>query len=146
MKRFTFRLQRVLDQRRREDWSAQQAVSRLQEERIRIELALQLIHQQRQDGYMMLRDGLSGSLDIDALRLQADISMDGWDRARELLQELAALSPRLETAREAAMAAAMRRKTLEFLQDRARGEWRRAVRRRERRDEGEALAGQWMKT
>ena len=134
-RRFTFRLQRVLDVRRRLEQTAQQELANLNNEKMRLEEKLRDAESRRLEALRLHRSGMIGSIEIDMLRMHASVARQEASHARTLVLERAALEPRIETARQSLLKASSARKGLEHLHDQAHVQWKRETRRSERRDE-----------
>lgn len=136
-RRFKFRLQRVLDVRKRAELAARQALSILNSEKNRIEEKLRDAERRRIETLHLHRSSMVGTLQIDMLRMHASVNRQEAGHAHSLILERAALEPRIESARQSLLKASSERKGLEHLHARAYEEWKREYRRAERRDEFE---------
>lgn len=130
---FVFKLERVLEQRVREEQARQRAMAELQRERSGIEQAIRgaqsAIAASKQD----LRQRLStrAPVGLDSVRLQARSSLTEMARAQTLVLELAALHSRIESERALLAEATARRRAIELLRERALEEWKALGRKRE---------------
>ena len=136
-RRFTFRLQRVLDVRKRLEQVAQQELAALNSEKTRLDEKLRDAERRRLEALHLHRTGMVGSIEIDMLRMHASVGRQEASHARTLILERAALEPRIESARQSLLKASSARKGLEHLHDQAHVQWKREYRRSERRDEFE---------
>lgn len=131
MRRFRFKLEPVLEQRRRVEEEEQRAVAEVERERLaleeRIRAYARAITQERED----LRRQLMLGGDLRAARLQANASLDLTNKANRAVLELAGVHKRLDAARLRLLEAMTRRKAMEVLRDRAEQDWRQELKRRE---------------
>ncbi len=134
-RRFAFRLQRVLDVRKRMEQAARQELSVLNGQRNRLDEKLRDAEHRRLEALHLHRSGMVGSVEIDMLRMHASVSRQEASHAHSLILERAALEPRIESARQSLLKASSARRGLEYLHDQAHVEWKRECRRSERRDE-----------
>ena len=93
-RRFKFRLQRVLDLRKRAERTALQKLSVLNTEKNRIEEKLRDAERRRIETLHLHRSGMVGKLQIDMLRMHASVSRQEAGHAHSLIIERAALEPR----------------------------------------------------
>ncbi len=75
----------------------------------------------------VLRDGLTGLIEVRDLRLQANASLQIMRRAQQIVLELAGVYKRLEAARTRLIEAARRRRAIEFVRDRRYEQWKAAL-------------------
>jgi flagellar FliJ protein len=136
-RRFTFRLQPVLEQRRRLEQERQREVGALERERIELEERIRAwqgaIGAARSD----LRARLGGggrSISLQDVRMQANASLHLAARAQQAVLELAGVHARLEAARRRLLEATTARKAVSLLRERRLAEWRLGERRREERE------------
>ncbi|MBG82940.1 MAG: hypothetical protein CMJ40_00165 [Phycisphaerae bacterium] len=134
-RRFKFRLQRVLDVRKRVELAARQELSILNREKNLLEEKLRDAERRRIESLHLHRSGMVGKLEIDMLRMHASISRQEAGHAHSLILKRAALEPRIESALRLLLKASSERKGLESLHDQAYEDWKRGCRRAERRDE-----------
>lgn len=131
MAKFRFKLDPVLEQRRRAEEDEQRAVAQIERERIaleeRIRAYARAIEQERED----LRAQLSRGGDLSAARLQANASLDLTNKANRAVLELAGVHKRLDAARLRLLEAVTRRKALEVLRYKAEQRHRAEENRRE---------------
>ncbi len=133
-RRFAFRLQRVLDIRKRVELAARQELSVLNSQKNRLEEKLRDAERRRIESLHLHRSGMVGTLRIDMLRMHASVNRQEAGHARSLVLERAAIEPRIESARQVLSKATSERRGLEYLQEQAYDEWKRDCRRAERRD------------
>lgn len=131
MPTFRFKLDPVLEQRRRQEEDEQRHVAEVERERValeeRIRAYARAIQQERED----LREQLSTGGDLRAARLQANASLDLTNKANRAVLELAGVHKRLDAARLRLLEAMTRRKGLEVLRERAEQRFRDDLKRRE---------------
>ncbi|KAA0216643.1 MAG: hypothetical protein DYG94_08985 [Leptolyngbya sp. PLA3] len=131
MRGFRFKLEPVLEQRRRIEEEEQRAVAEVERIRLaleeRIRAYARAITQERED----LRRQLTLGGDLRAARLQANASLDLTNKANRAVLELAGVHRRLDAARLRLLEALTRRKAMEVLRDRAEQAWRDEQKRRE---------------
>lgn len=141
MKRFRFRLQRVLELRERVERERQVELGRIAMERARLEEALRRV----QTSIRSAKGGLRASLgpeaadgmrrvDAAAVRMQSNAALFMQVRAQRLAIELAGVHTREEVARKALAEARRDRRALEVLRDRQRAAWKASIARREMAD------------
>lgn len=133
MRKFKFKLEPVLEQRRRTEDEKQRAVALLERDRVALEDRLREV-QRSIDGVRtgqreMLVGG--GSVAVHGVRLQAGAAIAAMARANQLALELAGVLRRLGTARAELLRAAAATKAVELLKERQREEWRMLMARRE---------------
>lgn len=129
--RFRFRLQTLLELRRREERAAQLALARLEEDRQRLEDRLRGRQQEIDAGKERWREGLVGTIDPIALRQEASAAVAVDRLARGTVLELAGLLKRIVEQRARLVEASRRRRAVELLRERRVEEWRRDESRRE---------------
>ncbi len=135
MPRFTFRLERVLEQRLSIERERQRVVAELERERLGAESHLRAAQGAIASGKVDLRDALTGSaeraLDLRWVRTQAHASLHLTLRAQQAAIRLSGIHARLAAARASLLEAAKARKAVETLKTRRREQWEREERRRE---------------
>ncbi len=136
---FRFRLERLLEQRRREERDKQAVVASIERERLAIEDRLR----GRQRAFESVRSDLRSLLGVQAintgaesvtiadLRQQAAASHHLVADAQRLALALAGVHRRLDAAREELARAAAARKAVEKLRDRERDAFERSLRKKE---------------
>lgn len=131
MPKFRFKLDPVLEQRRRQEENEQRHVAEVERERValeeRIRAYARAIEQERAD----LREQLTVGGDLRAARLQANASLDLTNKANRAVLELAGVHKRLDAARLRLLEAMTKRKGLEVLRERAEQQFRDEMKRRE---------------
>ncbi|MEZ6243773.1 MAG: flagellar FliJ family protein [Phycisphaerales bacterium] len=126
MARFVFKLDPVLEQRRREERDHMRKVAELERERLALEDEIRAhrraMEQERDD----LRDLLAGggSVDLRGARMQASASIRQMALAQRAVLRLAGVHKQLLNARGALIEASKRRKSVEALRDRRLAQWK----------------------
>lgn len=141
MAKFRFRLEPVLEQRRREEERAQRAVAALERERLGVEDELRAAHAGLRACKQDLRDALAASageaapgvatIDLRGVRMQSAASFRLFGDAQRLALRLAGASQRAEAARRELLRATTDRKAVELLREKRYEEWKRAIEKRE---------------
>lgn len=118
-RRFVFKLQPVLEQRKRVEQEHQLRVAELERERLGVEDRLREVQAGIIAGRQTLRDELGGtgggSVVLDSVRLQASSSLHLLARAQQIALELAGVHKRLGAERERLIRATSDRKAVELL-------------------------------
>jgi len=129
---FRFRMQRLLEQRQREEGVAQRAVAELERERNQMEQSIRDRQMMIDDAKEGIRSALtSGSVDTRAARMQAGESIHHVMKAQHLALQLAGVHARLESARATLHEAVKRRKAVDLLRERDLERWTLEQNRRE---------------
>jgi len=136
---FSFELEHLLEQRRREEGERQREVAELERERVRIEGEIQAaqrsLRSAREDLSSALRGAESASgrrlVDTQTIRRQSTASLRSAVGLQEAGLRLSGTHQRLDQARGRLAKATAARKAVELLKDRRYREWRRRQRRRE---------------
>ncbi len=127
MPKFVFKLQSLLEARRRAEETEQRAVAALERER----LALEDLLRDRQGEIIETKHGirqtLVGRIDLRDLRLRAGMSLHLVRQAQQLALQLAGLHKRIEAARAVLLEATVGRRAMELLRDRHLARWKRAL-------------------
>ena len=131
MARFSFRMQTLLDLRKREEDSLRVEHAEIVRARNSIENLLREHQRKITEQKSGMRDRLVGVVDTDALRLHAHAALGLMREAQTAAVELAGLARREERARGFLVAAQSRRRAVELLRERRLAEWRRKQERRE---------------
>ncbi len=141
MAKFRFRLEPVLEQRRREEERAQRVVAALERERMGVEAELRAAHAGLSACKQDLRDALTApvdgsgagvaTIDLRGVRMQSAASFRLFGDAQRLALRLAGASQRAEAARRELLRATTDRKAVELLREKRREEWKRAIEKRE---------------
>ncbi|MEM1208698.1 MAG: flagellar export protein FliJ [Planctomycetota bacterium] len=146
MARFLFRLQTVLDQRRREEDAAKRALG----ERIAVSTRLRNRIAAMQDtvrrGKADLRGALTGRVqasDVGRFATHAQLSAM---RGQRLVLELAAAEGQVNEAREVLRQTIARRRAIELLEERDRAVWRKRQRKLEQTEMDELTAQRVART
>lgn len=135
MARFRFKLEALLEQRRRLEKDRQRLVAEAERERLAIEQRLRACQRAISASKADLRDALVGpvpsmgapgaGVDVHSVRLQAGASFHLAAEAQRLAIALSGAHRRWEAARRALLEAARDRKAVETLRDRRFEEWKR---------------------
>ena len=133
MATFRFRLEALLEMRRREERDRQLAVAELERERLRLENAIRSRHAAARSGRDDLRRALEPgrSTTMASVRLQASAALSLETQTQRLAIELAGVLKRLDEARERLLEAAKDRKAVEHLKAKRFEAWKREQNRRE---------------
>lgn len=127
MARFVFSLEPVLKARRRSEETFQRDVAGIERERMRLEEILRGHQRNLVSNKDVLREGLTGLIEVRDLRLQANSSLQVMRRAQQIVLELAGVYKRLEAARTRLIEASRRRRAIEFVRDRRYEQWKAAL-------------------
>ncbi len=127
MARFVFTLEPVLKARRRSEEAFQRDVAGIERDRMRLEGILRGHQRNLVSNKDVLRDGLTGLIEVRDLRLQANASLQVMRRAQQIVLELAGVYKRLEAARTRLIEASRRRRAIEFVRDRRYEQWKAAL-------------------
>jgi len=135
---FRFKLQPVLEMRRREERAEQVAVAALERERAELESAIRAGDEaaRRENAHLVAMlhaggSGSGGSVDIRGARLQAGAALHAGLSTRDAAARLEGVITRLGSARQRLAQAAARRRGVEALRDRQRERYEQDLRRRE---------------
>jgi flagellar export protein FliJ len=133
--RFTFRLERVLELREREERSRQVALAAFERRRVELETQIRACAGRAREERALQAEMLSpGGADVGAARSQAAAAVHEIARAQRLSIELAGVLRKRDDARAALARAMADRRAIELLRERAMDEWRAAESRREDRE------------
>ena len=124
MARFVFSLEPVLKARRRSEETFQRDVAGIERERMRLEEILRGHQRNLVSNKDVLREGLTGLIEVRDLRLHANASLQVMRRAQQIVLELAGVYKRLEAARTRLIEASRRRRAIEFVRDRRYEQWK----------------------
>ncbi len=127
MPAFVFRLDPLLEARRRAEQDAQLAVAELERQRLDLEQQLRRHQQNITQGKQDLRSTLSGEIDMRSLRLGAGAALHVVRRAHQVVLQLAGLTQRLDAKRQDLIEATTRRRALELLRERRLVQWKTAL-------------------
>lgn len=147
-RRFTFRLEPVLEQRRRTEQQHQLRVAELERERLAIESKLREYQESMIAGRQAIREGLAGQqndvggtrtavggrVSLDVVRAQAANSLHLLAKAQQAALELAGAHKRLAAERSLLIQAAAARKAVELLKARQLEAFKADARKREHAD------------
>lgn len=131
MARFRFKLQPLLDHRKRLEGEKQRALAVIERRRIDIEDQIRAMQRRILENKAELGRNLVGSVDTSAIRSQAAMSMQLDARIRRLVAVLAEIYRRADHARGELLLARTRVKAIERLRDRRYEQWRLAEAKRE---------------
>lgn len=153
MARFVFKLERLLEQRKREEDERRRVVADLDRERVRLENEIRARQASIDGAKRDLRDALAGEarpggaalLDVRSARLQAGATIHEAMRAQQLAIGLAGVHKRLAVARSALLQAATRRRAVELLRQKQYDRWLREQARRENAAMDEMGVGLWRR-
>lgn len=124
---FSFKLDPVLEARRRAEQAEQRAVAQIERQRLAMEQDLRRQQAAIAEGKHTLRGSLIGSIDMTGLRLRAGSSLHMLRRAQQIVLQLAGLHKQLETARGRLIEATRSRRALELLRERRYRQWKAAI-------------------
>ncbi|MEM0983806.1 MAG: hypothetical protein AAGI17_07645 [Planctomycetota bacterium] len=146
MKRFVFRLQPVLEQRKRSEQDQQRVVAELERQRVALEDRIRgwqrSISQEKADLAARLD---SGTADVRGARVQAGASLMLVAKAQEAVLLLAGVHERIDNARLELLRRATARRAIELLKERQQADWDRAFRKREEAALDEIVSGQFAR-
>ena len=131
MPKFRFNLQPVLESRKMTEQKHQRIVAQFERQRMTLEDELRRRQAGISQGKSQLRDSLTGTIDVQALRMHASSSMQILREAQRIVLELAGAHKRLEAARLELIEATRQRRAVELLRDRRFAEWKKAEEKRE---------------
>ncbi|MEM7227923.1 MAG: flagellar FliJ family protein [Planctomycetota bacterium] len=123
MKRFSFRLDPVLQLRRRTEEQHLRTVATIEQERRKLEDQLRGQQSRITQSKSAWSASLIGPLDMHTLRSQAHGSLDAVRTAQQLAIQLAGVHRRLRDAREQLNEAIRARRAIELLRDKAMETW-----------------------
>lgn len=129
--RFRFTLEPLLKARRMTEQGHQRIVAEIERQRMKLEDGLRRQQSNITLGRHELRDSLTGSIDVQSLRMHASCSMQQMRHAQRIVLELAGVHKRLEAARVELIEATKQRRAVELLRDRRFAEWQMAEKKRE---------------
>ena len=135
MKPFVFVYQAVLDARLAEEEASKRSIGRIVARRSGLEQSLVEHRGFLETNRELARSSLVGRIDIETLRAHAGQSVQVLRRIRSLLSEMSEVHGALEAARAEWTECRHRRRAIECLRDRAKQDWEREQRRRERREQ-----------
>lgn len=127
MARFVFKLDPLLEARRRAERSAQRRVAEIERERLALEDRIRRMQQAIASGKQAMKGRLTGVLHMENLRGHAGSTLRLMRDAQRFVLELAGVHKRLEKARGELREAMRRRRAIELLRERRHEEWRRAL-------------------
>ncbi len=136
MPKFVFKLQPVLDQRERDERDHQLVVAQLESERLALESRIRMCQQMMDDERSTLSQVLAPGqqVDLKAVKMQAGASLTHNFEAQRTVLELAGVFRKLQSAREALVQAAAKRKAVELLRDQQKEAFKQEQDRRESQD------------
>ncbi len=127
MPKFVFKLEPLLEARRRAEETEQRAVAAIERQRLALEDLLRDRQGEIIEAKHGMRQTLVGRIDLRDLRLRAGMSLHLVRQAQQLALQLAGLHKRIEAARAVLVEATRRRRALELLRDRHLARWKRAI-------------------
>lgn len=131
MPRFVFKLQPVLDQRRRVEDDAQRELAQLLRQRMIFQQQLRDLQGSIRSDKATMTASLTGHVDVSRIREHARHAGHVTQRAQQLTVSMLGLERRIETARGNLLEATKRRKAIELLRDKQQKRWETEQRRRE---------------
>lgn len=131
MPRFTFKLDPVLRQRRREEDQHRRELAHLLSRRHTMHDQLREMQTTLSSDKRQMAESLTGRVDVDRIRRHAAHSGQVTQRAHGIVTHLAELEQRIERTRAALIEASRHRKAIELLRDRQHRRWKRKMDRRE---------------
>ena len=131
MAKFQFKLDVLLEARKRNEDHCRCDVASLERKRQGLEDSLRLRQEHIGASRRSVRDRLVGRIESSAVRMQANASLALMRDAQRTVLELAGLHRRLQEARRILTDASVKRRAIELLRDRRFQEWRRHHVRRE---------------
>lgn len=135
MKAFEFSYQSILEARRSEEKSSEQAFAAIVARRDAIENELVQNRHYLDSNRHLARSQLTGSIDIEVLRSYAGQSVQVMRHIRTLLVEMSEVHGAMQAAKERWTACRRSRRSIECLRDRAHEKWLRRRRRLEIREQ-----------
>ena len=134
MPRFRFKLQPVLDARKRAEDLRRRDVAELESERQRLEESLRRRQESIVNARGDARENLVGVVRPHRLRAAANAAMSMMRDAQRSVLELAGVHRRLDAARAVLSDASRERRAIELVKERRFEEWKTAIERREQAD------------
>lgn len=122
--RFRFPLDPLLRLRQRSEEAAQRVVADLERQRREVEEVLRDHQRRMESGRQAARAVLVGSVDLRAVRGEAQAALHLMRRTNQLVLHLAGLHKRLEQARAMLTERRRERRALELLREKRLAEWR----------------------
>ncbi len=126
MPRFVFALEPLLRARRRAEEQEQRRRAEIERERLRLQKTLRDHQRNIAQGKFALRESLTGTVDIRALRLATGASLHLVRMAQQIVLQLAGVQTRGESARARLIEASRNRRAMELLRERRHEAWKRA--------------------
>ena len=137
MPAFRFKLQPVLEQRRRTERDRQRELAELLTRKRELEAQLRTEQQTIHDDKAAMADRLVGRVDVSRIRQHASHVGQVTIRARRAAGELMTLHQRIEGARSSLLEATRARRAVELLRDRQYRRWLAEEQRREAAEQDE---------
>lgn len=131
MPKFTFKLEPVLKQRRRNEDQRQRDLAKLLRRRMILEGQIRQMQQTITESKRQLGGALCGKVALDRVGQFARYSGQVTQRAHAIVGELAKLENQIQTARAVLLEATRKRKALELLRNRQLARWKQQQQRRE---------------
>lgn len=127
MAKFVFKLEPLLEARRRREQGRQREVAEVERERLALERMLREHQREIGRGKQELRERLAGPLDMRRLRQGSFASLHRVRKAQQVVLQLAGVHRRLDEARGRLLEATRRRRAIELLRDRRFQQWKTAL-------------------
>ena len=131
---FRFPLDPLLRQRRQAEEHKQRALAEVMRRQMMIEERLRGIQKQITESRQQLGGHLSGAVDTQVIRAQANMTMQFDLQARQFALELAEVYRLADAARQELLAASRQRKSIERLRERRFEDWRLELNREEAKE------------
>lgn len=145
MARFVFKLQPLLELRRREERECMRRVAEIERERLEVESEAARLASLLEEERSALRGELEGGrgVNLTRVRLQSSAALHGLRLRRQLALTGAAVAKRLDAARAELGQATARRRAVELLRERRLEAWLAAERSRESREMDELVTSRF---
>lgn len=145
MARFTFELESLLEQRRREERDCMRRVAEVERDRVEIERQAASLAEATRDERDALRRELGdrANVDLARVRMQSNASLHGVRKRHELALRGAAVLKRLDAERRRLIEATTRRRAVELLRERRYEAWVAAERLKEARETDELVTARF---
>ncbi len=132
-KKFQFRLEPVLTQRRAQEESCQRDLAKSLRQRMILQDQLQKMQHTITQSKQQLADGLVGAVDVGRISEFTRYSGQVTQRAHAFVMKLAGVEQQIQATRNRLMEATRARKALELLRQQRYQQWKRIVERQEAR-------------
>lgn len=131
MPRFRFSLEPLLRLRKSQEDTRRSELASLHAVRRGIEESLRRRQSNLTEGGAALRAGLTGTIDVTLLRLEANARVQVMRQAQRAVLELAGLQKKIDRAAAELREASRRRRAIEILKEQRYEQWRKGLDRRE---------------